>query len=141
MRIRLPLILALALLGIAAVATGSDAAESRVGIFSIPCDGANKHTDFFATALGAPAATRLIQGGEVSLIGTRGALSYLVVRALGDEKKQIVTLGTGAVDARVDFTGFVPATLDGSGNVLIAVDAACTPGAGALTAIVTVYFF
>jgi hypothetical protein len=137
---RLPLIVALSLLGVAPAVMQADASESRVGILSIACDGTNKHVSFNATALGN-SVTRLIQGGEVTVIGTPGALAYVVVRALGDEKKQVITLGTGSTSARIDFTGFIQAATDASGQMPIAVDAACIPGAGSVQAIVTVYYF
>jgi hypothetical protein len=137
---RLPLIVALSLLGVAPAEMHAEAAESRVGVVSIACDGGNKHISFNATTLGN-SVTRFIQGGEVSLIGTPGALLYMVVRAQDDETKQIMTVGPGAAREGSALTGFIQVATNGVGSVPIAVDAACRPGAGQLQALVTVYFF
>ncbi len=140
---RLPSIVTLSILGVAAAAMPVDAAESRVGILSIACDGTTKHGSFNATALAppGPSVTRFIQGGEVSLIGAPGALLFMMVRALDDDTKQIMTVGPGSPREGAALTGFIQAQTNGIGSIPISVDAACSPGAGSLTAIVTVYFF
>jgi hypothetical protein len=126
--------------GATVAAMPTDASESRVGVLTIACDGTNKHIDFSATGLGA-SVTRFIQGGDVTVIGAPGALLYMVVRALGDEKKQVVTLASGASHARVDLQGFIQAPTNASGQLPMTIDAACSPGAGQVQALVTVYFF
>lgn len=133
---RLMLLLALA---VPLAAIPAHASETRVNIFTIACDGTNKHVDFIASGLNA-SVTRFIQGVEVTVIDTRGGLLYVVVRALGDEKKQLITTGPGSTSARAEFTGFFQVTTDASGNVPFTIDAACTPG-GSLQGVVTIGFF
>jgi hypothetical protein len=140
MRSRLRFILALSILGVAVAFMPAHASESRVVFVTIACDGTNKHIDFNASNLGVSVA-RFIQGGDVTVVGTPGALLYLVVRTLGDEKKQVLTLGAGATHKRADLEGFVQVTTNASGQIPMTVDAACSPGAGALQALITVYFF
>lgn len=136
---RLPVVLALSALGVALAAMPAGASESRVGFFAIACDGTNKYTQFNASGLGAK-VNRFIQGSEVTVIDTRGALLRVVVTTQADETKQLITMGPRSTTARADLQGFIQVTTNSLGQVPIAIEASCSPG-GPLQAIVTVYFF
>ncbi len=101
--------------------------------------GTNQHVDVTASGLGAN-TNRFIQGAELTVIDTRGALLYTVVRAQGDQTKQIITIGPGSTRARADYTGFIQVTTNALGEIPIGIDAACFPG-NPLPALVTIYFF
>lgn len=137
---RLAAALALSAVSLALAVMPADAALSQVGILTIACDGTNQHLTFSATGLGV-SVNRFIQAAEVSVIDSRGALLYMVVRAQGDDMKQIITMGSRATLTRADFiSSLIQVPTNAQGQVPFAVDAGCLPGAPIL-AIVTVYFF
>ena len=141
MRSRVFLILALSVLGLAVAVTPAHALTSRVTFSSIACDGANKHVDFVPTGLGA-SINRFIVGVEASVIdATRAALLYMVVRAQGDETKQVLSLGSGSRHESVQLQNFMLAPTNALGQIPFTIDAACSPGTGAIQGVVTVYFF
>src|SRR5262249_62204379 len=104
-------------------ATSAMASESRVVAFAFACDGTPKLINLTFTGLGA-AATRFVQGAEISLFENHGGLQYIVVNLLSDPTKTMITMG-GPNENRAfrDFTGFysipnvngtIPGTLTGS---------------------------
>ena len=140
MRSRLTVVLGWSVLGLALAAMPAQAAETRVGVFTVSCDGTNKHLDFTATGLGISVA-RFVQSFEISVVDTRGALLYAVVRANNDEKKQMISAGTGLTRARADYISSLFRTdTDASGNVLFGAEVGCTPGAP-IVVVLTVYYF
>jgi hypothetical protein len=92
-----------------------------------------------ATNLGA-AATRFIQGAEISLFENRGGLQYIILRAQGNPNVQLLTMGLA--DNRVfrDFTGFFSVPNVG-GTIQFTIDGACNGGTGQIQGIVTIAFF
>jgi hypothetical protein len=74
----------------------------------------------------------------VTVLGT--SLLYLVVRGQGDELKQVLTVGAGGTHVGFAMPTFYQVTANALGNVLITIDAGCSPGSGQVQALVTVYF-
>jgi hypothetical protein len=122
---RLALVLGLSALGIAIAVPPADASESRSQWVTIPCDGTTQHIDF--TATGFPVSTtRFVQGGEIVVADSQAVVSYILVKVLNDDKKEIIALGSGLTHARGDLTGFIQALTDGGGQIVINVEAVCT---------------
>src|SRR5215831_13599440 len=131
-----------ALLGFTAIS--ANASETRVANFVLACDGSNKTFHFNATNLGT-AASRFIQGAEISLFDTSGTLQYLILRAAPsgsqpDDTRQLLTLGNRSTHESNQFTGFLQVTTSASGTVALTVDGVCT-APGQIQGLVTVWFF
>ena len=134
---RLPSVLGLSGLAVALAVMPADAGSSRFTTFLIACDGSNKHVD--VNAAGFPASTtQFILGGEATVFGP--SLLYMVVRGEGDEQKQVLTVGPGGTRVGASLPTFYSVSSNASGNVLITIDSACTPGSGSVQALVTIFF-
>jgi hypothetical protein len=136
----MPLVVASSVLGLALAVSPVDAAESRFHFFPFACDGTNQHIEYVVSGLGN-SVTRLIQGAEIVVIDTVGALRYMVLRAQGDEKKQLLAIGPGATRADAQFTGFLQVPTNSAGQVLFTVEAGCVGPPDTIQALVTVWFF
>ena len=136
---RLTFILGGSVLCMALAAMPANASESRSHIFNVTCDGTNQHLEFNATGLGNN-TNRFIQGAEITAVDTRGSVLYVLVDALNSPNLTLITTGPGAPHAAAYFTGFFKVTADATGNILIGVEAACTPGPP-LPLIIVIQFF
>ena len=130
-----------ALLGFTAIS--ANASETRVANFVLACDGSNKTFHFNATNLGT-AASRFIQGAEISLFDTSGTLQYLILRAAPsgsqpDDTRQLLTLGNRSTHESNQFTGFF-SVANVNGTIAFTVDGACT-APGQIQGLVTISFF
>jgi hypothetical protein len=122
-------------------ATTANAAETRNLNFLFACDGTNKTINFNATALGV-SVNRFIQSAEVSLFENRGGLQYVILRALGDPNKQLLTLGFADNRANNLFiSSLVQVATNAAGNVPFTIDGACNGGTGQIQGNVTITFF
>jgi hypothetical protein len=127
-------------LGLAAIP--ANASENRFSGFSIPCDG-QAHTVFFlASGLGT-AATRFIQGAEISLFNNASGLQFMLLSVdSSGTAVQLITLGAGQSHWSRDYTGFysVPNNFFGAtGNIGFQLTGQCT--GPTITGIVVVGFF
>ena len=119
--------------------------------FVIACDGTNKNIPITASGF-TPGSTQNIAGAEVVVVGNASAVQYILLRAEGNPKKHLLILGTGESHARVLLSGFtfippgtntnslIPVVANGSGNVTLTLDGACSSGAGQVGGAVTVWF-
>ena len=122
-------------------ATAANAADTRNANFLFTCDGTNKTITFTAATLGN-STTRFIQSAEVSLFENRGGLQYVILRALGDPNKQLLTLGFADNRANNLFiSSLVPVATNAAGNVNFTIDGACNGGFGQVQGNVTITFF
>jgi len=85
------------------------------------------------------ASARFVQSAEVSIIDNPQALSFIVLEALTDPNKTLITLGKGQINNRGYFTGFysIPSA---EGIIPFTLFGACT-GGGTLQGLVTIGFF
>jgi len=132
-------VLCVSALSFGLAATAANASETRNTNFLFACDGTNKTITFSATGLGN-AASRFIQGAEISLFENHGGLQYIILRAQGNANFQLLTMSTA--DNRVfrDFTGFFSVPNVG-GTIQFTIDGVCNSGAGQIQGVVTVAFF
>jgi hypothetical protein len=132
----------LSLLALGFTVSPATAAESRIQEFSLGCDGTERTIIFTATGLGN-SVTRLVQGAEVSLTGVKsaGRLQRLRIQVAGTPTKTFLTLGSGEVSARNQFTGFFQVTTDATGNAVFEIIAACKSSKKPLEGIVVLSFF
>ena len=141
---RLTFILGGSVLCMALAAMPANASESRSQILNVTCDGTNKHLEFNATGLNPnnpnTPINRFIQGAEITAVDTRGSVLYVLVDALNSPNLTLITTGPGAPHAAAYFTGFFNVKTDALGNILIGVEAACTPGPP-LPLIIVIQFF
>ena len=118
-------------LGLAALP--ANASENRSSGFSIPCDGQDHTVFFFVSGLGT-AATRFIQGAEISVFNNPSALRYLLLSVNSSgTAADLLTLGAGNSHAARDYTGFysVPNNFFGTiGNIGFQLTGTCTAGSG-----------
>ena len=118
--------------------TSANASESRLFSFAISCDGSAKLVTLNAGGLGV-ASARFVQSAEVSIIDNPQALSFIVLEALTDVNKTLLTLGKGQTNSRGDFTGFYSVGVAG-GVMPFTLVGACT-GGGVLQGLVNIGFF
>src|SRR5262249_25301817 len=120
-------------------ATSAMASESRVVAFAFACDGTPKLINLTFTNLGA-AATRFVQGAEISLFENHGGLQYIVMNMLSDSTKTMITMG-GPNENHVyrDFTGFfsIPIT---NGSMAGTLTGSCQ-GGGQIQGLLKIDFF
>ena len=118
--------------------TSANASESRLFTFAISCTGSAQLVTLNAGGLGA-AASRFIQSAEISIFDNPAALTFIVLEALTDPNKTLITLGKGQINNRGDFTGFysIPSA---EGIIPFTLFGACT-GGGTLQGLVTIGFF
>jgi len=118
--------------------TSANASESRLFTFAISCTGSAQLVTLNAGGLGA-AATRFVQSAEISIFDNPAALSFIVLEALTDVNKTLLTLGKGQTNSRGDFTGFYSVGVAG-GVMPFTLVGACT-GGGVLQGLVNIGFF
>src|SRR5262245_30200133 len=118
--------------------TSANASESRLFTFAITCDGSAKLVTLNAGGLGASAA-RFVQSAEISIFDNPQALSYIVLEALTDVTKTLLTLGKGQTNNRGDFTGFY--SIGNAGGVIPFTLVGVCSGGGTLQGLVTIGFF
>jgi hypothetical protein len=116
------------------------AAESRVGSFTIPCDGANHVVTFTTTGGLGNNVTRLIQGAEVTLFENHGGLQFIFLSAVADNR---LLLSLSPTDNRASnqFTGFLQVQTSSTGTVNFNVSGACNSGFGQVQGVAIVWFF
>ena len=115
-----------------------NASESRITTFSLSCDGSEQFVNFTVTGLGT-ASTRFIQGAEISLFQKDGALKYILIFAVSDPNRNLITMGMNDTHVARDFTGFYSAPNNG-GSMSFLIDGVCT-GGGQVKGIAVINFF
>src|SRR5262245_38316576 len=108
MRICLPLSVGSIALAFALSALPARAAETRVGMLTLTCDGTLRHEQFVAANLGASVA-RFIQGAEVTVVDQKGKIDYLLVRVAGNEERQLLCSSPERCRGRIDAATAAPA--------------------------------
>src|SRR5262249_40502675 len=110
----------------------------RITTFAFFCNGLPQVVTFNASSLGT-SASRFIQGAEISLFQNPGGLQYIVLNALSDPAKTLLTLSLSDNHASNQFTGFIQAPLS-AGIMPFSLVGSCT-GGGQVQGLVTIWFF
>ena len=139
MRNRLRSVLCWSALFLGFALTSANAAESRLFSFSFACDGQFRLVTLNAGGLGV-ATTRFLQGAEIAIFDNPDSLSFIVLEALTDPNKTLLSLSKGERRASKDFEGFFQASTNAAGIIPFTLAGTCT-GGGVIQGLANIGFF
>jgi hypothetical protein len=140
MRNRARTLVGLVILCLGFAVGSAEAAESRVGSFTIPCDGTNHDVTFTVGGLGN-SVSRFIQSAEVALFENHGGLQFLFLSVAAANK---VLLVMSAADNRASqnyISSLYQTTTSPTGTVTFVVSGVCNAGFGQVQGFAIIVFF